>query len=319
MGSTIFRRVLLLGSTMATVSLGAGFAMAQDTASQTPAMLLGVETHAPPGFLDMCRRSPQDCSPQRLTPDESADASRAFSRLYWRAVFARPVEAPAAAADPVRSFPDPATIDVDANDVVMEDETGADGAESGEPIDAAGSAATSLAVIEHLPSSVWRLLQAHGIQLPHATSQPELSSTATSAAPIPQVTLDTATWATLNSVNRRLNRSIRHTPDAVQFGKEDHWAEPTGRRPKGDCEDYVLAKRRDLIEAGISPEALSIALVRTPWDELHAVLLVNSDRGEMVLDNLSPWITRWDRTQYEWLERQTPGQPLRWAHVISPS
>ena len=100
MGSTIFRRVLLLGSTLVTVSLGAGFAMAQDTASQTPAMLLGVETHAPPGFLDMCRRSPQDCSPQRLTPDESADASRAFSRLYWRAVFARPVEAPAAAADP---------------------------------------------------------------------------------------------------------------------------------------------------------------------------------------------------------------------------
>ncbi|MGA0545826.1 transglutaminase-like cysteine peptidase [Brevundimonas sp. VNH65] len=315
MGPAKSRTVLLLGATIATVSLGAGVATAQDADSRAPAMVLGDETHAPPGFLDMCRRSPQDCSPRRLTAEQSADASRAYARLYWRAVFARPVEAPAAAADLVRSLPGTAKIDVDTNLVEMGRTAGPDQAEPEDP----AKAATRPAVIDALPSSVVRLFQAYAIEVTKPMPPHDSASAGTATEPAPQVTLDTATWATLNGVNRRLNRSIRHTPDAVQFGKEDHWAEPTGRKPKGDCEDYVLAKRRELIEAGISPDALSIALVRTPWDELHAVLLVNSDRGEMVMDNLSPWITRWDRTQYEWLERQTPGQPLRWTRVISPT
>ncbi len=52
-------------------------------------------------------------------------------------------------------------------------------------------------------------------------------------------------------------------------------------------EDYVLAKRRALIQAGISPSALRIAYVKTRGGEGHAILVVKTDRGEFVLDNLN--------------------------------
>lgn len=131
-----------------------------------------------------------------------------------------------------------------------------------------------------------------------------------------RVALDAAAWRTLNDINRNLNRAIRHTPDERQFGRADHWAVPSGRDARGDCEDYVLAKRRAALRAGFPPEALSIALVRTRWGELHAVLLVATDRGEMVLDNLSPRVLRWDQVDYVWLERQVAGDALRWARVV---
>lgn len=128
--------------------------------------------------------------------------------------------------------------------------------------------------------------------------------------------VDKAVWAQLNAVNRNTNRAIRHTPDAKQYGREDYWAIPTGRGARGDCEDYVLAKRSALIEAGVSPDALSIAIVRTRWGELHAVLLVATDRGEMVLDNLSQWVRRWDTVDYDWLERQVGSDLLTWRTVV---
>lgn len=45
------------------------------------------------------------------------------------------------------------------------------------------------------------------------------------------------------------------------------------------------------------------------------MLLIDTDKGAMVLDNLSPWIRRWDQTPYTWIARQTPGDPLTWRAV----
>ena len=47
----------------------------------------------------------------------------------------------------------------------------------------------------------------------------------------------------------------------------------------------------------------------------HAVLIVGTDQGDYVLDNLSPWIKGWQEVNYTWIERQVPGKPLRWANV----
>ena len=53
----------------------------------------------------------------------------------------------------------------------------------------------------------------------------------------------------------------------------------------GDCEDYVLLKRKLLMQAGWPREALLITVVRDKKGDGHAVLTVKTDRGEYILDN----------------------------------
>lgn len=124
--------------------------------------------------------------------------------------------------------------------------------------------------------------------------------------------LDQDGWRLANGINRRINRAIRHVDDDRLYGVADYWARPedSGR---GDCEDFVLAKRAALIQAGVPATALSIAIVVTRWGESHAVLLLASDAGEYVLDSLNPWIARWDRVDYRWRERQRAGRPFDWV------
>jgi predicted transglutaminase-like cysteine proteinase len=85
----------------------------------------------------------------------------------------------------------------------------------------------------------------------------------------PRLDAQVATMDLLTQVNRSLNRRIGRNSDVALYGREDVWTIPTGDRAQGDCEDYVLAKRQALIEAGVSADALSIAVVRTRrgWPE----------------------------------------------------
>jgi predicted transglutaminase-like cysteine proteinase len=124
--------------------------------------------------------------------------------------------------------------------------------------------------------------------------------------------LDQDGWRLVNGINRRINRAIRHVDDDRLYGVADYWARPENSG-LGDCEDFVLAKRAALIQAGVPATALSIAIVVTRWGESHAVLLLASEEGEYVLDSLSPWIARWDRVDYLWRERQRAGRPFDWV------
>lgn len=83
----------------------------------------------------------------------------------------------------------------------------------------------------------------------------------------------------LKRINRNINAAIVPRSD----GSSDRWA---ANATTGDCEDYVLAKRRALINAGLPPSALRIAHVKTPSGEGHAVLVVRTTAGNFVLDNL---------------------------------
>lgn len=142
----------------------------------------------------------------------------------------------------------------------------------------------------------------------------DIASDAASGQPA-VFTLDRDGRRLVNAVNRRLNREIRQVSDRELYSMEDFWNRPDGGRQQGDCEDYVLAKRAALIEQGVPAAALSIAIVETRWGESHAVLLLASDRGEFILDSLSPWVLRWDRADYAWRERQVPGRPFDWVRV----
>jgi len=125
-------------------------------------------------------------------------------------------------------------------------------------------------------------------------------------------------WQALNGVNQSVNAKIRPMDDQQAFGVADYWTLPLsdGPRPVGNCKHYVLEKRKALVDAGFSPDVLSIAIVKTGRGEVHAVLIVSTDQGDFVMDNLSYEIKPWRDVRYTWIERQTPGKPLRWAGIL---
>ena len=113
-------------------------------------------------------------------------------------------------------------------------------------------------------------------------------------------------------VNRAINASVTYARDVDQFGREDLWrAAPL--RGLGDCEDYALAKRQALLDAGTPSQALRLAICRTELQEVHAVLIVTTERGDLVLDNRHPEpMTRDQLPGYTWLAIEEMG---RWSTV----
>ncbi len=118
-------------------------------------------------------------------------------------------------------------------------------------------------------------------------------------------------------VNRRVNASTREVADQSQYKTAERWALPTARG--GDCEDFALLKKRDLIQAGVDPKKLLIATVLDRRRNSHAVLIYRSTRGDLVLDNLTNRIKPWAATRYLFLRMQDPRQPERWVGVYSRS
>lgn len=79
-----------------------------------------------------------------------------------------------------------------------------------------------------------------------------------------------------------------YVTDQNVWGVEEHWARPLDfMRLGGDCEDYAIAKYFALRELGIPTDALRIAAVwNSARKEGHAVLVINIDNQEYLLDNL---------------------------------
>lgn len=122
----------------------------------------------------------------------------------------------------------------------------------------------------------------------------------------------------VSQINQAVNRAIVPMSDQRLYGRPDVWAMPKaigGGRMAGDCEDYVLAKREALLEAGVTLDRLSIALARTPEGEDHAVLLVAFPDGDYVLDNRDSRLLHWSRSGLIWQSRQRPGEILQWMRL----
>ncbi|MGO7733174.1 transglutaminase-like cysteine peptidase [Rhizobium leguminosarum] len=109
----------------------------------------------------------------------------------------------------------------------------------------------------------------------------------------------------LRDVNRSVNRSIRAQSD----GQNDVWQTDVA---SGDCEDYALTKRARLIAKGQPSAALRIAVTKTPDHVGHAVLVVRTNRGDLVLDNRSDRIIWWNDTDLHWLMIQSAEDPRVW-------
>ena len=120
----------------------------------------------------------------------------------------------------------------------------------------------------------------------------------------------------LGRVNKWVNETINPMSDLEHWGTIEHWSYPDDGY--GDCEDYVLLKRRILIQSSWPSEALLVTVVRDKNGQGHAVLTVITDKGDYVLDNQTNDILLWSNTGYRFVKRQSQSDPNIWVALGDP-
>jgi len=117
-------------------------------------------------------------------------------------------------------------------------------------------------------------------------------------------------WNLVVQVNSFVNGKIAPVSDEDLYGKPEYWTYPTDA---GDCEDYLLLKKRYLEGLGFAPESLLITVVLDEKQQGHAVLTITTDKGDFVLDNRRNEVLHWNDTGYAFLKRQSQEDPRQWV------
>ena len=132
------------------------------------------------------------------------------------------------------------------------------------------------------------------------------------------VRLTAQSWAELNQINGIVNREIE------PLGDEDHykiyeqdilnwWTYPDDG--KGNCNDYVIMKRKLLVEAGWPKSALLMTVVVDQHGDGHLILMARTDHGDLILDNMRDQIIPWDRTGHRFVKRQSQLDYNDWVAI----
>lgn len=126
------------------------------------------------------------------------------------------------------------------------------------------------------------------------------------------VELSPRTWKAIVAVNNRVNGSIRAMTDDDHWGVADRWDLPTDGI--GDCEDFQLLKRRLLVQEGLPRRAMRMTVVIDGRGDGHAVLMIRTDRGDLVLDNKTNAIRPWYETGYVYVKRESQDR-ISWVSL----
>jgi predicted transglutaminase-like cysteine proteinase len=140
-------------------------------------------------------------------------------------------------------------------------------------------------------------------------ARPEECESSTTEA---RVTLDHIAIADMARVNLAANTRIRPMSKHAMAAEGGRWEVNPSR---GDCNDFAVSKRNALRQLGWPASALLLAVVRTEAGEGHLVLVVRSDVGDMVLDNLTGRVQFWYETPYQWLMIQSASNPQLWNTI----
>lgn len=128
-----------------------------------------------------------------------------------------------------------------------------------------------------------------------------------------RVELTEARWAELSSINRTVNAAIAPKPEESKTGPGiDTW---TLGASAGDCDDYAVQKRHELIAHGWPSGAVTLAVARITGGEFHLVAVAATDQGDYVLDNLHTAVMPWRRTGYGWRMRSEAQDPRLWQAI----
>jgi predicted transglutaminase-like cysteine proteinase len=125
------------------------------------------------------------------------------------------------------------------------------------------------------------------------------------------VRLTAQRWDDLRAVNKDVNASIVPEHNSEGLAGEKWLIAPSS----GDCNDYAVTKRSELLDRGWPTRALLLSEVVTSWGEHHLVLVVRTSSGDLVLDNMASEIRPWTRAPYQWVRIQTPKNPNYWASL----
>lgn len=267
------------------IALVSGIAVTACATTPAPSshMPSGGVAMPPAGLLDMCQRLPEVCG------DAGHTARTALSETLVLASASEPatgavMAGPGYDGSKASSAPEISFIEVSSREAAQSRKI--------EPMPAVlmeGEGDSAIAALER------------------ETAQPALPVDADGT-----LIADSALFSLLNRVNQSINMAIRPRDDIDVHGVEEFWTLPLSVEgiAEGDCEDYALEKRRALMEAGIPESALFLAVGYSRATGRHAVLVVSTDSGDYVLDNMTPYITPWSQAPYTWLLRQVPGDLL---------
>lgn len=120
----------------------------------------------------------------------------------------------------------------------------------------------------------------------------------------------------LKQVNRTVNGAVRAISDQALYGVDELWNRPgVGKGASGDCEDFAIEKREQLIEQGYPARDLFFAVAFRADLGMHAVLVAHTEAGDYVLDNRTPYVTPWNQVPYVWVKRQSRDDAQLWSLV----
>lgn len=117
-----------------------------------------------------------------------------------------------------------------------------------------------------------------------------------------RVEMTPALWKMIVGMNHKINREIEPVTDTDHWGVVDRW--DLAEDGRGDCEEYVLVKRKKLAQAGIPRRAMLVTVVIDEENAGHAVLMIRTDRGDFILDNKRNSVLPWQQTGYVYVKRE---------------
>jgi predicted transglutaminase-like cysteine proteinase len=116
----------------------------------------------------------------------------------------------------------------------------------------------------------------------------------------------------LERVNRTVNAAIIPAEKSSGNELQEVWAIAPYT---GDCNDYAVTKRHELLRNGLPAKALRLAVVKTTSGSGHLVLFVATTKGDLVLDSLAETIVPWQSTNYQWIKMQSASDARVWHDV----
>jgi predicted transglutaminase-like cysteine proteinase len=124
----------------------------------------------------------------------------------------------------------------------------------------------------------------------------------------PAVNLTASAMEELQTVNGDVNAQITERNDA----ENDTWT----LFPRfGDCDDFAVSKRHELIARGWPAPALRLAIGVTAENQGHMVLVARTNRGDLVLDNRDDRVKPWQDADLAWTSIQSLDDPQIWHRI----
>jgi predicted transglutaminase-like cysteine proteinase len=117
--------------------------------------------------------------------------------------------------------------------------------------------------------------------------------------------------AELVKVNRDVNHAIAPHKKTNDVSAEEWLVSPR----EGDCKDYAVTKRHELLARGWPSSSLLLTEVVVASGEHHLVLVVRTREDDLVLDNLNENVRPVSHSSYQWVRAQYAKYPKFWSTI----